>query len=92
MFSVIADQLQDDSLAGAEEPPQKRQRLSAENGHSSEGIGSPKNRLPAALHLLRTKGIADQANECVHGLPAMLFGTLPIFNAYMRQWLTAWCT
>jgi len=82
MFSVISDQLLEDSPP-AEEPPHKRQRVAAENGNGKEGTGSPESRLPAAFHLLRTKGIADQANEYVHGLSAMLSQTLPVMNARM---------
>lgn len=67
MFSVTTEQLRDESTAlAAEEPLRKRQRLSAGAGTSNESSGPSTTRLPAAFHLLRTEGIADKANECVH--------------------------
>ena len=75
MFSVITDELPNHSLT-TPEPPHKRQRLSAEHGHSNKGAGVLASSLPAAFHLLRTKGIADRANECAHKLLATLFQRL----------------
>jgi hypothetical protein len=57
MFTVSAAEARHDA-ATEEEPPLKRQRLDAKPPSISE------NSVPAAFHLLRTEGIAAEANEC----------------------------
>ena len=65
MFTVTSEAQYDDPAD--DEPQRKRQRLEA----TSPSI---QHSLPAAFHLLRTEGIAAEANECVagvlHGKPA----------------------
>ena len=57
MFTVSAAEARRAALT-EKEPPPKRQRLETKPASTSQ------NSMPAAFHLLRTKGIAAEANEC----------------------------